>query len=285
MKATFRRQFAVLGLLGLAATGCSTAHTGHVAGRVGSRTVDTSQVASYMNDLIADQKGAALADADKVTAERQILGFLVQHQVFTALAAKDGITASPSDIATALAGLGGADTVSKALVSHNLPQSLLPTLIGSLALQNNLVDKWLPIPDSTLQAAYQQQRATFQTVNVTYLPVTSQAQADQIAARVRLAPDTFDAVAKDVLGPSAVTTASGPLPLTQFAGDIGAKVWAAQVGDVLAVSAAGSWDVLLVTDHQDKTFAEAKPTLLASAHANEVGPAIGSHVSQLLATD
>ena len=283
MKATFRRQLVVpLALVALTATGCATAHTGRVAGRVGSHTVDTSQVSSYVNDIVGEQQGP-VTDANRLSWQRGILTRLIQAQIFQALAAKDHVAVTQADLDSALASVGGQTTVTQGLTKNHIPQSLQPTLITTLALQNKLLDTWLPVSDADLKAAYQQNLVAYQTVNVKFLTVDNQAHAEAIAAKVRVAPDTFDAAAKEIAGPAAQTAETGPQPAAKFGSDLGKLLAAAKLGDVLAVNAQGAWRVLLILSQT--TFDDVRPAVLAAARQSTEGPALDEHIKSLLASD
>jgi hypothetical protein len=285
VKATLGRQFVVpVALLALTATGCATDHTGQTAAHVGQEQVTTAALTSYMEELVKEQT-APVSGAARLAWQRSVLGYLIERDIFSTIAARSGVSVSEADITSTVTALGGDAAVDKQLVTNHLPSSIKHTLLESLTLENKLIDKWLPVSDADLQAAYQQEIATFQQVNVTFVTATSQAQAEQIATKLRAAPTTFDAIATATLGAGNAPAATGLQPKGQFGATLGDQLWAAKVGDVLAVNAQGAWRVLLVTDHVLQSFEAAKPQLLATARNGKTQAVVTDNITKLQATD
>ncbi|MCU1676772.1 MAG: SurA N-terminal domain [Frankiales bacterium] len=282
VKATFRRQFALpLVLVAFVATGCGQARTGQVAGSVGDHEVTTAQLAD-----ISNQTDTSAMDAnERAKLEQTMLSSLLQLAVFRALADKEGITVTQADLDASIAAKGGRDAIFAGLDSANLPHALLPTIIESITLDAKLEDKWLPVTDDVLRATYDKNIDTYRQIEITHVAADSEAQANEIAGKLRAAPGTFTAIAAEYFGPDAPPVSTGLLPKSKFPADLGNQLWAAKQGDVLVINTEGAWRVLLVTQHVETPFADARAAVLQTARGTNAAAEFTKRLAELRKTD
>ena len=187
----------------LVLTGCGdgTVRTG-AAATVGDERITTTSLDRVVSRGLADPSAQQTVGADRPAFERSVLGRLLQHAILVAAAKKQGVTVSGAEIDAVgdriAAQLGGqaqldAEALKAGIAKQDLRQSL-----ADVALRDALGDKLtasLQVPDAVLRQAYQQAIGDYDKVHSAHILVASQAQAQQILAKVKADPSQFPALA------------------------------------------------------------------------------------------
>lgn len=194
-------------LLALAVVSLSACRTSpSVAAYVGGATVTTAELSEAVDARRQDPLIAAYADSDEAAYTRQVLGLLVEEEVYAAAAQRYDVAVSdsevrerievlldgdaPGDVYDQLAGQG----ISRADVAENVRQRLLRQQI---AVAEGVATE---PTQAQLQARYAEVAQDRAQLRFGYVTVPDQPTADAVLAQLRAAPDSYPAIAQTYAG-------------------------------------------------------------------------------------
>jgi parvulin-like peptidyl-prolyl isomerase len=190
-------------LVALVLSGCGdgTIRTG-AAATVGDERITTTTLDRVVTVGLSDPGAQQTVGGDRAAFERSVLARLIQHQVLLAAAKAEGVTVTGAqkDAARAAiaAQLGGEDQLVAQAAKAGFSAADLDQAIADTALKDALGDKLtasVPVPESVLRGAYQQNIAQYDKVRSAHILVPTQALAQSILAQVRADPAQFAALA------------------------------------------------------------------------------------------
>jgi parvulin-like peptidyl-prolyl isomerase len=215
-------------------------------------------------------------ETNESACARFALGNDIREELAKTYAEQHDITIKDGDVQAAMTqletGLGGAEGLKKQLddagVTRVQLESLAERLILVSAVQTAVVEERLD--DQTLQQAYENQLATFTTVEVAHILVKDRADAERIAREVT--PQTFAATAKKEsidTGSAANGGSLGPMSeadfRTQFDPDFVNAALDLQQGEISGpVHTQFGWHIIYLKTKDVPAFDEVREQLRAT---------------------
>ena len=275
----------VVAVLGLVA--CSSP-SGSTAATVGDAEISNDRVARDA-DLFAFLVGLSGApcgtpvegESEDAACARLALSNDIREEIVKAYAAENDLAVEQTAIDEAIGqleqGVGGTEALDAQLEEASVTRAQVDELARRLLLFDVVQDDIVAdrLDDETLQTAYEEQLATFTTVEVAHILVADQADAERIAAEVT--PETFAEVAAS----ESIDTTSGGNGGSlgafsqagfeaQFIPEFVEAALALEVGEISApVQSEFGWyvihlvrsDVAPFEDVREQLFAEQSPTV------------------------
>ena len=278
----------VLGLTGTLLLSSCRSDPG-VAAYVGQGTVTTAELDRAVEERLADPGVAAFAAADETAFTRQVLGLLVQEDVYAEVAERYDVQVSDAEVQQRIGELleGGdpdqvydqlaqENGVSRRDVDENVRQQLLRTRVAEATGAADLSEE-------ALQEQYAGAREGLGQIELGVITVPDQATADAVLAQLTLDPAAYPAVAASYAG-------GNTLPAVQpFAAADVPQVLLPQVsstqpgsGFTLPVPEAGGVVVTFVQGISYPAFEEVRDQLAdqAAADAADAGAAAVADVQE-----
>ncbi len=191
-----------LAALVLAGCGDGTVRTG-AAATLGGQRITTSALDDVVARSLESPAAKQTVGSDRGSFERTVLGRMIAHLVVAKAAEQehvsvDGATvdAVQDELTKQLQGQG--TTLTDAATKAGIAPPDLRQTLTDVALRNALSDALtadLPVPDKTLQEAYQQNIAQFDQVHSAHILVATEALAKQLLSQVKADPTRFAALA------------------------------------------------------------------------------------------
>ena len=209
------RALALLVVAAMGLVACSSP-SGSTAATVGDAEISNDQLArdadlfAFLVGLSGTTCGTPVeGESQDAACARLALSNDIREEIVKAYAAENDLAVEQSTIEEAIAqleqGLGGAEALDTQLAEAGVTRAQVDGLARRLLLfdvvQGDVVADRLD--DETLRAAYEEQLASFTTVEVAHILVEDPADAERIAAEVT--PETFAKVAQR----ESIDTASG----------------------------------------------------------------------------
>ena len=266
--------------------GCDTSPD--AAALIGNSRISISTLQTEVNAALADQQiSDALSNpqfsqslgGDRAGFVRLVLGRLISDKLLSKLADEHHVTVTAKDISDQTAQFvqqaGSLQSLQQqAAESVGVTPSQLPELIRLTVLQQRLslaLVSALPATEAQLQAEYQKDIDQFDTLDVSQIAVSSKSLANQILAKVKRNPSSFEALAAKY---SLDTTTSanggevGPIGRNQIISLLGGAK-NAKPGSVGIAHGNGVYSVLRVNSRQIKPLADVIPQLKESMYSRQ----------------
>jgi foldase protein PrsA len=198
------RLLAAAGLVAVLVSGCGdgTVRAG-AAATVGDTRITTSELNKLVERGLADPSARQTVGSDRPAFERSVLGRMIQHLILEAAAREHHVTVDGATVDAAFETfaeqLGGEANLRSEALKAGIAPSDLRGAIRDAALRDALGDALtasIPVPQSELQKAYQQNIAQFDRVHSAHILVRTLAEARTLLARAKANPDSFAALAK-----------------------------------------------------------------------------------------
>jgi parvulin-like peptidyl-prolyl isomerase len=261
---------AVAAFASLVLSGCGAIRAG-AAATVGDQRITTSALDALVKRGLADPTAQQTVGNDRAGFERTVLSRMIQHLILAKAAQSEGVSVDGGTVDAAFdrfaTQLGGTQQLQAAALKAGISARDLRGVIADAALRDALGDKLtasIPVPDSALRQAYQQNIAQYDQVHSAHILVASQALAQQVLARVRQDPSSFAALAAQY---SQDTSNKGN------GGDLGFQgrgalekpfekaIFSATPGTFVLAHTIYGWHVIDVIARHTTTFAQATPDL------------------------
>lgn len=258
----------LLAVVGLA--GCRNDPS--VAAYVGDQQISVSQLQHAVDQRLADPTVAKAAKGKEAQFTRQVLGLLVEQQVYAAVSDRYRVSVTndqvqnrigellggndPTQVYAQLAGQG----IGREDVFENVRQQLIRQ---QLAAAQGLADG---LSEQALQARYQQVKASLAQVQLGYITVPDQATATAVLAQLTANPASYPTLAAQYAGNytqpqiQSVTSDQVPSPLA----DAVSKA-APGTGFTLPVAETGGIVVGFVAGVTYPSYADVRPQLVQEA--------------------
>jgi hypothetical protein len=268
-----RRRFVAGLLLAVALGGVTACRTDpNVAAYVGDTRITEAQLDDAVNQRLEDKAIAAYAKDKEADFTRRVLGFLVDEDVYQAVAARYSVTVSNAQVRSRIDELlNGQDPqatyaqlaqqgISRQDVLENVRQQLIRQ---EVAKAEGLSDA---LTAEGLRTAYEQQKQSLARTELGYILVPDQTTADTVVAQLNANPRLYGRIAARFPGqltlaaPQPFASADVPQPLAQ-------GVAQAQPNTAFAVpvQSVGGVVVAFVGARQVPTFEEARSQLETQA--------------------
>ncbi len=282
------RRYAVCALAVAALAGCGSPVRAGAAAVVGDTRISTEQLASDVDEGLADPAADQLA-ADRASYQRQLLGRIISGDVVEAAARDAGVSVTASDVDTQYAALqssvGGAEQLKQQAATAGLTLARVRDLARQRALTAALGDRLtadLPVTQGQLQQAYTAGIDGFDQVRTAQIQLTDIAAAQALLPEATgLSDDAFAALARSRSLDDTTKAAGGDLgylPRSTFATNgldaYGAAAFAAKVGDTFVVASPKGGHVVRVIGRRTTTLAEATPQLRRTILQQQQGEAV-----------
>lgn len=289
-----RRLLATCAVAAMALTGCGSPVRAGAAAVIGTDRISTQRLATDVDQALADPAASSLA-ADRQSFQRDLLGRLISADVVQVAAQRRGITVTQGDVDTEYAALqasvGGADQLRSQAAAAGLTLAAVRDLARTRALTDALGDRLtadVTVPQAQLQQAYQAAVDTYDQVHVAQIQVASPAEAQALLPQAQGLTDSgFEALARTRSLDTATRDKGGDLgfvPRSTFTGQgldaYATAVFAATVGDTLALPGTQVGYVVRVLGRHTTTLAQASPALRRTA----LQPQRDAAVQRLLTT-
>jgi foldase protein PrsA len=253
----------------VAVSGCNTSPG--AAALVGGDRISIARLQSEVNRALTDPQAQAQLGADRAGFTRTELGRLINNSIVAAAASAHHITVTPHEVDTQIASFaqqaGGMTQLLQQAAQGGVPKSELHSFIRYYVLQQKLADSLVadvPVSQSQLQAAYQQNIDQYDQVHSAHILVKSKAQADSILAKVRANPDQFAALAAKFSTDTSNKDNGGDLGFAgrgQFVPEFSNAIFAAKPGSFIEVHSQFGWHVVHVIEHRTISLQKATPEL------------------------
>ncbi len=190
----------LLALAVVSLSGCRTSPD--VAAYVGEAQVTVAELESAVDARLADPLIAEFAAGDEGAFTRQVLGLLMQEEVYAAAAERYDVEVTDAAVRARFSELLGEDDpddvyaglaergISRADVVENVRQQLIREEIAIAAGQAT------EPTDAQLQARYEEVREGLARLRFGYVTVPDQATADSVLVQLQASPDSYPAVAQ-----------------------------------------------------------------------------------------
>jgi len=215
-------------------------------------------------------------ETDESACARFVLGNDIQEELAKTYAEQHDVTIKDADVQAAMTQLettlGGAEALKKQLddagVTRAQVESFAERVVLLNAVRTAVVDERLD--DATLRQAYQDQLASFTTVEVAHILVKDKADAERIAAEIT--PQNFAATAKkESIDPGSASNGGslGSMPettfQTQFDPDFVNAALALQPGEISGpVHTQFGWHIIYLKSKDVTPFDEVRGSLQSS---------------------
>jgi parvulin-like peptidyl-prolyl isomerase len=272
-------------LAALAACGPTNVGT---AATVGSDRIRTDDLAQRMEAALAVSGVKEQVSSDRPKFERQILTYMIDHDLITDAAKQAGVSVSGGEINTRYQGFvqqAGSETeLVKQTSAAGIPKDELKPFVGDLALYDKIADKLTAsarVDPAALEKAYEQ---NFVQVHAAHILVQDKKLADSLLTQVKAKPSSFGALAKKYSTDSSKSAGGdlGTVAPSQFVAPFAAAVSSAPVGSFIEVKTQFGYHVIHVISRKaTKTLAQATPQLRSQLLATQRQGVLG----KLLATE
>ncbi|MFL6169177.1 MAG: SurA N-terminal domain-containing protein [Ornithinibacter sp.] len=268
-----RRRFVAGLLLAVALGGLAACRTDpNVAAYVGDARISEAQLDDAVHQRLEDKAIAAYAKGKEADFTRRVLGFLVDEQVYRAVADRYSVTVSDRQVRSRIETLlNGQDPqaaydqlaqqgISREDVVENVRQQLIRQ---EVAKAEGLSDA---LTEEGLRAAYEQQKESLARKDLGYILVPDQATADAAVAQLNADPRLYSRLAARFPGqltlPAPQPFASSDVPQPLAEGVASAKP---NTAFAVAVPDVGGVVVAFVGGTEYPTFEQARPQLESQA--------------------
>jgi foldase protein PrsA len=252
-----RRSALLLGV-GIALPGVAACGSGHAgsAAVVGEQRITTEDLTARVQRSLKDPT-AKQRFTDKAEFQRRVLTLLIDHDLISAAAKRNGVTVSDADVQGRLKQFadqaGGAAALEKQAAAAGIAKPDLKGYVRDLMLTEKVGDKLvakLPVDPARLRQAYEQQYAQ---VHAAHILVKDKATADKVLAQAKADPKQFASLAKKYSTDPGSKDKGGDLgtqPPSSFVGPFAQAVSAAKVGSLSEVQTQFGWHVIKVIDRK-----------------------------------
>jgi parvulin-like peptidyl-prolyl isomerase len=250
-------------------SGCNTSPG--AAALVGDDRISADTLQQEVNRALADPQADAQLGADRAAFTRTELGRLIHNRIIAAAAAAHHVTVSAADIDAQIASFaqqaGGVTQLQQQAAQGGVPKKELRDFIRFYVMEQKLADALVadvPVSQSDLQAAYQQNIDQYDQVHSAHILVKTKAQADSILAQVRADPTKFAALAARFSSDTSNKASGGDLGFAgkgQFVPEFSDAIFAAKPGSFIEVHSQFGWHVVHVIAHRRVSLAKAAPQL------------------------
>jgi foldase protein PrsA len=269
-----RLAVAALGALtvGFGASACTSSPG--AAALVGDDRISVDTLQAVVSHGLADPQAQQQLGQDRAKFTRDQLGRLINDVLIAKIAAKDGLSASPSDIDQQLSQFaqqaGGEKQLEQQAAGAGIPAKDLRTFIRFYVLEQKIADHLVAgvsVSDADLQAAYQKNIDKYDQVDSAHILVGSKKLADSILAQVTAKPSSFAALAKRYSTDPGSKTKGGELGFQSASALVkpfSDAIFAAKPGTFLEVHSQFGWHVVHVIAHRKTSLSEVADQLKAS---------------------
>lgn len=264
----------VVAAVALGGCGGSPSRAG-AAAVIGGNRITMQQLSGAVERALADPAAGTLAD-DRPSFQRDVLTRFLSSDVVRTAAQREGVSVTEGDVDAEYASIeqsvGGADRLREQAAAAGLDTAAVRQLARTRALSDGLGDRLtadVPVPQDQLEQAYQAGIDTFDQVHVAQIQLPALADAQALLPQVRgLSDDAFGAVARARSLDEATKEQGGDVPFAgrgAFVGqgltDYATAVFAARVGDTLAVPGTDAGFVVRVLGRRTTSLEQATPQL------------------------
>lgn len=195
------RTLAAVALLAVSLSACGTVRAG-AAATVGDHRITTSELAAVVDRGLADPSARQTVGADRPAFERSVLSRLIQHLVLAKAARDTGVTVDGAAIDTSYDAfaqqLGGEAALRAEALKAGIAEQDLRGAIADAAVRDAIADSLtaaIEVSAAALAQAYQANIAQYDKVHSAHILVPTEAQAQDLLARVKREPASFPALA------------------------------------------------------------------------------------------
>lgn len=256
--------------------GCNTSPG--AAALVGDYRISTATLQHEVDRALADPTAQSQLGTDRAKFTRDELSQLIHNRLVALAAATHHVRVTSSEIDQQIAQFaqqaGGNAQLLQSAAQSGVPKDEIRTFIRYYVLEQKLgaaLVANLPVSRAQLQAAYQQNIDSFDTVHAAHILVKSKKLADRILGIVRQHPIRFASLAKQYSTDTSNKDSGGDLgtqPKSKFVPAFGNAVFAAKVGSYIEVHSQFGWHVVHVIAHHRVSLAQATPQLKSSILGN-----------------
>ncbi|HEU5033308.1 MAG TPA: peptidylprolyl isomerase [Mycobacteriales bacterium] len=295
MKAVARPAAAVSAALvvAVAVTGCNTSPG--AAALVGDYRISTATLQQEVSRALADPTAQSQRGSDRAKFTRDELGQLIRNRIIAAAAAAHHVTVTASEVDQQLAEFaqqaGGMAQLEQSAAQSGVPKNELRTYLRYYVLEQKLGDALvanLPVTQSQLQAAYQQNIDSFDQVHAAHILVKTKKLADQILAKVRKNPKQFAALAARYSLDTSNKDRGGDLgaqPASAFVPSFSGPVFKAKPGSFIEVHTQFGWHVVHIIEHRKVPLSQVadqlKGNVLSTARTQQLNKVLAAEAHRL----
>jgi foldase protein PrsA len=257
-------------------TGCNTSPG--AAALVGDYRISTATLQHEVSRALADPTAQSQLGSDRAKFTRDELGQLIKNRIIAAAAAAHHVSVSTSEVDQQLAEFaqqaGGMAQLEQSAAQSGVPKSELRSYLRYYVLEQKLGDALvanLPVTQSQLQAAYQQNIDSFDQVHAAHILVKTKALADRILSKVRKDPKQFAPLAARYSLDTSNKDKGGDLgtqPASAFVPSFSGPVFKAKSGSFIEVHTQFGWHVVHIIEHRKVPLSQVADQLKGNVLSN-----------------
>jgi parvulin-like peptidyl-prolyl isomerase len=280
-------------VLVLSGCGDGTVRTG-AAATIGDDRITTSQLDGYVTRGLKDPQAQQKVGADKASYERDALSRILQHDIITAAAKRQGVTTTGADLDQFEANLnqqivqgGQGASLEAAAAAAGIAKADQREFFTDLVLKEAIADKLtadLQVPDALLQQGYEQNIAQYDQVHSAHILVATKALADNILRQVKADPSTFAALAAKYSTDTSSKATGGDLGFQgkgALVKPFEAAIFTNKPGTFVEAHTQFGWHVIHVIARKTTTFEQAKRDLRRQVLQSQRDERLGAYLTQV----
>ena len=282
-----------LSVLALSGCGDGTVRTG-AAATIGDDRITTSMLDGYVTRGLKDPQAQQKVGSDKASFERDALSRIIQHEIITAAAKKQGVSVTGADLNAfedrldqQIVQSGQGSSLEAAASAAGIAKADQEEFFTDLVLKEAIADKLtadLPVPDSLLMQGYQQNIAQYDQVHSAHILVASKALADNILRQVRANPGSFAALAAKYSTDTSSKATGGDLGFQgrgALVKPFEDAIFKNKPGAFVEAHTQFGWHVIHVIARKTTTFEEAKRDLRRQVLQSDRDQRLGAYLTQV----